>query len=77
MQANIQNSQADHGPQQSPNLQGFFADPRAYLSRDGEYLTIVLPGNMRVRKHRNWWLAILKVPFMPKMNSATEASIDP
>ena len=34
--------------------QGFFAEPRAYLSKDGEYLTLVLPGNMLIRKHVNF-----------------------
>jgi len=34
--------------------QGFFAEPRFFLSRDGEYLTISLPGNMFVRKHINF-----------------------
>ena len=28
---------------------------RAYLSADGEYLNLVLPGNMRVRKHKNFF----------------------
>lgn len=46
--------------------QGFIADVRAYLSKDGEYLTLVLPGNMRVRKHVNFLKKILGVPFTPK-----------
>lgn len=47
--------------------QGFYAQPRAYLSKDGEYLTLVLPGNMIVRKHVNFFKAILGVPFTPKV----------
>ena len=48
------------------NNQGFFAQPRAFLK--GEYLTLVLPGNMIVRKHVNFYKAILGVPFTPKAN---------
>ena len=33
--------------------QGFYAQPRAYLSKDGQYLTLILPGDMRVRKNVN------------------------
>ena len=51
-------------------VQGFFAQPRAYLSKDGEYLTLVLPGGMLVRKHRNFFLHILGVPYQKKV--ATE-----
>jgi len=36
------------------------------LSRDGEYLTLVLPGNMLVRKHVNFYKKLLGVPFTPK-----------
>jgi hypothetical protein len=46
--------------------QGFFAQPRAYLSKDGEYLTLVLPGNMIVRKHVNYFKAVMGLPFSPK-----------
>ena len=43
-------------PTQTTNVsQGFFAEPRAFLSNDGQYLTLVLPGNMRVRKHVNFF----------------------
>ena len=49
--------------------QGFFAQPKAYLSKDGEYLTLVLPGNMLVRKHVNWIKAILGVPYTPKVRT--------
>lgn len=60
---------------QSPNsspVQGFYAQPRAYLSKDGEYLTLVLPGNMIIRKHVNFFKAILGVPYVRKTKSAGE-----
>ena len=47
-------------------LQGFIAEPRAYMSKDGQYLTLVLPGNMRVRKHRHWFMSILGLEFEAK-----------
>jgi hypothetical protein len=50
--------------------QSFFAQPRAYLSKNGEYLTLVLPGNMIVRKHVNFYKAILGVAFTPKVKQA-------
>lgn len=50
----------------SPRASGFFGKVRAFLSQDGEYLTIVLPGNMLVRKHVNFFKAILGVPYKPK-----------
>ena len=52
--------------------QGFYAQPRVYLSRDGEYVVHVLPGNMIVRKHVNFYKAILGVPYTPKSKAAGE-----
>lgn len=52
--------------QNTNRSQGFYAEPRFFLSRDGEYLTIVLPGNMFVRKHINFYKKLLGVPFTPK-----------
>ena len=46
--------------------QRFFANPRAYLSKDSEYLTLVLPGNLLIRKHINFYKRILGIPFTPK-----------
>ena len=51
---------------QTNQAHGFYAQPRAYMSKDGEYLTLVLPGNMIVRKHVNFYKAILGVAFTPK-----------
>lgn len=42
---------------------GLYAQPRVYLSRDGEYLVMVLPGNMLVRKHVNYFKQILGIPY--------------
>ena len=61
---------------QQPPVQGFIADLRAYLSADGEYLNLVLPGNMRVRKHKNFFLSILGVPFVPKAAQIARPEID-
>ena len=46
--------------------QGFFAEPRIFLTKDGEYLIHVLPGNMIVRKHVNFYKKILGMEFVPK-----------
>ena len=46
--------------------QRFFANPRAYLSKDGEYLSLVLPGNLVVRKHVNFFKSVMGLPFTPK-----------
>ena len=53
----------------NPN-QGFYAQPRAYLSKDGEYLVLVLPGNQIVRKHVNWFKSIMGLPFERKAKTA-------
>ena len=52
-------------PQNQRN-QRFFADPKAYLSKDGEYLSLVLPGNLVVRKHVNYFKSVMGLPFTPK-----------
>jgi len=67
------NAQPQDATQAQP-AQGFLSDIRAYVSSDGEYLTLVLPGNMRVRKHRNFYLALLGVAFVPK--AAQRAAAD-
>lgn len=54
------------------NSNGFFGQIRAYLSKDGEYLITELPGNMRVVKHVNFYKAVLKVPFTPKVRDTQE-----
>lgn len=46
--------------------QGFFAEPRISLSKDGQYLLHFLPGNMIVRKHINLYKKILGIPYEPK-----------
>lgn len=51
---------------QNAPTQGFFAEPRIALSRDGQYLLHFLPGNMVVRKHINLYKKILGVPYVPK-----------
>jgi len=62
----VEQNKNDIQSQGNNQNQGFFAQPRAFLSRDGEYLTLVLPGNMLVRKHVNFYKKLLGVPFTPK-----------
>lgn len=50
--------------------QAVFADPKAYLSKDGEYLSLVLPGNLIVRKHVNFFKAVMGLPFTPKAKAS-------
>lgn len=47
------------------NNQGFIAQPRVFLSRDGEYLVHIVPGGM-IRKHVNYYKKILGQEFSPK-----------
>jgi hypothetical protein len=55
---------------QSKKTQRFFADPKAYLSKDGEYLSLVLPGNLIVRKHVNFFKSVMGIPFTPKAKAS-------
>ncbi len=59
METNKKENQMQDGNQN----QGFFAQPRIALSKDGEYLLHFLPGNMIVRKHINLYKKILGIPF--------------
>jgi hypothetical protein len=52
------------------STQSSFVQPRVALSKDGQYLLHFLPG-LIVRKHINFYKAILGVPYTPKAaNSA-------
>ena len=51
---------------QKDKNQAVFADPKAYLSKDSEYLTLVLPGNLLIRKHVNFFKSVMGLPFTPK-----------
>ncbi len=59
--------------QDSNPKQGFFAEPRVALSKDGEYLLHFLPGNMIVRKHINLYKKILGIAYSPKATTTAEA----
>jgi hypothetical protein len=48
---------------QGSNVRSIFVEPRAFLSQDGQYLTFILPNGTRIRKHRNYLLQILGVPY--------------
>ena len=43
-----------------------FVEPKVFLSKDKNYITMFLPGNMAVRKHVNFFKSILGVPFEKK-----------
>ena len=51
---------------QSTQAQGFYAQPQIFLSKDGEYLIHLLPGNQRIRLHVNLYKKIMGVAFVPK-----------
>lgn len=61
-----QNKNQSH-TQDTNQKQGFFAEPRIILSKDGQYILHFLPGNMIVRKHVNLYKKILGVAFEPKV----------
>ena len=65
METNQTASSQDQG-----KMQGFYAQPRAYLSRDKQYLTLILPGNMLVRKHVNFFKAVMGLPFEKQVREA-------
>ena len=48
---------------QSNQSKGVFVEPKVYLSKDRNYITIVLPGNLLVRKPCNYFKAIMGLPF--------------
>ena len=41
----------------------YFVEPKTYLSKDGKYLTLVLPGNLIVRKPCNFFKAVMGLPW--------------
>ena len=55
---------------QSKKTQRSFADPKAYLSKDGEWLSLVLPDNVIVRKHVNYFKSVMGLPFTPKAKAS-------
>ena len=54
------------------NNQGFIAQPRVFLSRDGEYLIHIVPGGV-IRKHINFYKKILGQEFTPKAKAHATA----
>lgn len=71
---NTNKTETQAGLNSPKNNQGFFVQPRAYLSNDGEYLTLVLPGNILVRKHVNFFKSVMGIPFTRKTQPSTEAT---
>lgn len=62
-------------PQNSNMQQGTFVDPKIY--KKGDYLILVLPGNVLVRKHVNYFKKILDVPFAPVAKVHPEETLNP
>jgi hypothetical protein len=54
---------------QTKQNQSHYAEPRVFLSKDGEYLVHALPGNILVKKHVNFYKKVLGVDFVPKTKS--------
>ncbi len=50
-----------------------FEEPKVLLSKDGQYLTLILSNNVRIRKHVNYFKAILGVPFVAKREQIASA----
>jgi hypothetical protein len=54
----------------TPRL-GLHAKIRLSLSRDGQWVTVYLPGNMgRITHHRNAYLHLLSIPYQKKSKVA-------
>ena len=49
-----------------PNTPLQYIEPKAFLSRNGEYISLLLPNGMIIRKHINFFKKIMGVPFVPK-----------
>ena len=64
------NNQTQTMEQQVSQVQGFISDIRAF--KKGEWITLVLPGNQRIRKHENYFKSILGIPFERKVRKTTE-----
>ena len=58
--------QTIHNANKAAQANSFYIQPKCYLSKDGEYLNMLLPGNMVVRKHVNYFKQIFGVVYTPK-----------
>lgn len=47
-------------------IRPIFEEPTVRLSKDGQYLTLILSNNVCVRKHVNYFKAILGIPFVAR-----------
>jgi len=50
---------------QNPDNQNraVFVEPKVYLSKNRNYITLVLPGNILVRKPCNYFKAVMGLPW--------------
>ena len=50
--------------EQNQLSQGVFVEPKVYLSKDGNFISLVIPGtNLIVRKSCNYFKAIMGLPW--------------
>ncbi len=52
-----------------------YVEPKVFLSRNGEYLTMLLPGNLVIRKHVNYFKRLLNVAYEPKTKPQTMSEV--
>ncbi len=52
-----------------------FEEPAVRLSKDGQYLTLILSNNVRVRKHVNYFKAILGIPFVARREQMVQEPV--
>jgi hypothetical protein len=43
---------------------GKYMEAKAYFNKDKTYITLVLPNNIRVRKHINFYKHLLEMPYV-------------
>jgi hypothetical protein len=43
---------------------GQYMEAKAYFNKDKTYITLVLPNNIRVRKHVNFYKHLLEMPYV-------------
>lgn len=48
---------------QQNQTKGVFVEPKVYLSKDRNYITLVLPGNILLRKPCNYFKAVMGLPY--------------
>ena len=57
---------------QDNQVRAQYTEPKVFLTKDSEYLIHLLPGNVLIRKHRNFYLKVLGLKFQPKVKQKTD-----